>query len=433
MSPTPSVLAVAVIAAIAGTALVPVVAAEPAAHHPRPAALTAQPHPTSPSLARLTLTNGGQTVYDSGQKITWLADGDLAAKEKFNLANINRDGSMDYATAQKWVGGLNTYHNGAGYLGHHTWTLPTTPASDSTCSSRKKNTFGFNCSHSALGSLFYRALALHEPNTAVPIPHNTAGSFTNFQPYLYWSETKAAGHPENVNGYMSFSFNTGYQGSNVSPNSLYVLPMIRGKLPKPVAGTVYDANAGVTWLANANLAASQTFLLNAFGAVNRDGSMNHDTALQFVARMNAAHYLNQTKWQLPPTATSDSGCSVKQTFGFGCTSSPMGALYYKTLKKTKGTPVVAAPNVAVGPFHNVQPYLYWSCEGDTIRSCKGSPAPGFAWSFSFGDGFEGTDVVINDLYVTAYYPDEPVQGAAPAPRRVAPPKCPPGARCRKPL
>ena len=376
------------------------------------AAVAPQPHETAPKLARLTLTNGGLTVYDSAQKITWLADGDLAAKEKFGVANINRDGSMDYATALAWVAALNAYNHGAGYAGHRHWTLPTTPASDSTCSSHKKNTFGFNCSRSAFGALYYKGLALHEPNTAVAIPHNTAGSFSNFQPYLYWSATKSASHPENVNGYMSFSFNTGYQGSNVSPNHLYVLPMIRGKPAKPVAGTVYDANANVTWLANANLAATQTFLLSSFGAVNRDGSMDHDTALLFIARMNTAHYLNQTTWQLPPTAAHDGSCSIKQTFGFGCTGSPMGALYYKTLKKAKGTPVVPTPNVGLGPFHNVQPYLYWTCEGATLSACNGSPEKGFAWSFSFGDGFEGTDVVANDLYVTAYYPDEP----APAPR-----------------
>ena len=36
--------------------------------------------------------------------------------------------------------------------------------------------------------------------------------------------------------------------------------------------------------------------------------------------------------------------------------------------------------------------------------CTGAPAPGFAWSFSFGNGFEGTDLIQNDLYVMVYYP-----------------------------
>jgi uncharacterized protein (TIGR03437 family) len=68
-------------------------------------------------------------------------------------------------------------------------------------------------------------------------------------------------------------------------------------------------------------------------------------------------------------------------------------------------PVVATPNIAVGPFHNIQPYLYWACEAPTIQDgCQtdGSTS-GFEWSFSFGNGFQGTDILANDLYVTAYF------------------------------
>jgi hypothetical protein len=43
------------------------------------------------------------------------------------------------------------------------------------------------------------------------------------------------------------------------------------------------------------------------------------------------------------------------------------------------------------------------------RSCDGSlPASGFSWSFSFGNGFQGTDVKRNDLYVAVYYPIIPL-------------------------
>lgn len=33
------------------------------------------------------------------------------------------------------------------------------------------------------------------------------------------------------------------------------------------------------------------------------------------------------------------------------------------------------------------------------------PADRFEWNFSFGNGFEGTNLVANELYVIAYYPD----------------------------
>ncbi len=84
----------------------------------------------------------------------------------------------------------------------------------------------------------------------------------------------------------------------------------------------------------------------------------------------------------------------------------MGELFYDQLGLSPGMPVVATPNIAVGPFKNIQPYLYWACQAPTIQdACQATdPAPGFEWSFSFGNGFQGTDVLANDLYVTAYFP-----------------------------
>lgn len=88
----------------------------------------------------------------------------------------------------------------------------------------------------------------------------------------------------------------------------------------------------------------------------------------------------------------------------------MGGLYHRLIKQLglqPGEPVVKAPDITVGPFHNIQPYLYWSCAGDNRQvTCGNAPAaPGFEWSFSFGNGFQGTDVVGNTLYVMVYAPD----------------------------
>jgi hypothetical protein len=97
---------------------------------------------------------------------------------------------------------------------------------------------------------------------------------------------------------------------------------------------------------------------------------------------------------------------------------PLGELFYHQLGFAPGTPVVATPDIAVGPFKNIQPYLYWACEGATIQSaCQtDDPATGFEWSFSFGNGFQGTDVLKNDLYVTAYFVGPPSQRARETPR-----------------
>jgi hypothetical protein len=163
----------------------------------------------------------GQMVADPALGVTWLADANLARKDTFNVAGINADGSMDYQTAVNWVAAMNA----ADYLGHHTWVLPATPSYDPGCSSHNTSTFGYGCSQSAMGSLYYTTLGLDEPGTAVPVHGGTAGPFNNFQPYLYWTNTVAA---DAAQGYRTFSFNTGWQGSNVAKHNVYVLPMVPG-------------------------------------------------------------------------------------------------------------------------------------------------------------------------------------------------------------
>ncbi len=188
---------------------------------------------------------GGRTVYDARLKVTWLADANLAAKQSFGVPDINKSGSMNYATAVRWVAAMNASDGGAGYLGHHNWQLPTAPDTDRTCklTGRHGESFGFNCSGSALGSLYYASLGLREPDSAVPSSQNRVGPFQNFQPYLYWSKSPPADPKQ---GFVSFSFSTGFQGANVFRNYLYVLPVIKSKLPgtPPASGSHLQANPG---------------------------------------------------------------------------------------------------------------------------------------------------------------------------------------------
>ena len=367
------------------------------------------------------LSGDGTTVYDIANNVSWLADFNLAATNTFGLpvcngtintkTCVNASGSMSYQAAAAWVAAMNA----ANYLGHSNWQLPATPLTDSNCGFVGPNgaSFGFNCLAGSLGSLYYTALGITAPNTAVPIPNNTASPFGNIQPYLYWSQTGTA-----ALGFGTFSFNSGFQGSNTKPNFLYALPMIAGKISgtPPASGsglevnpggqTVYDPVANVTWLANANLAATNTFGLppckdpgNPKLCVNQDGAMNWDSADQFITNMNSGTgYLGQKNWQLPPV---DPNCT---TF-YNCTNSPLGELFYGQLGLSAGTPAATTPDIPVGPFRHVQPYLYWSCEGATIQdACQAAgPASGFEFSFSFGNGFLGTDILQNEFYVTAYF------------------------------
>jgi hypothetical protein len=372
--------------------------------------------------AQLIPTTDGTMVYDSANGVTWLANANLAATNRFGLAAckgpgpqpcVYPSGLMQFQGATAWI----TAMNAANYLGHNNWQLPTTPISDGGCGKTgpQGNSFGFGCTLSALGSLYYKTLALNAPNTAVPMPLTTVGPFTNFQPYLYWTGSQGAAATD---GNATLSFNSGFQGANTVYNFLYILPMIPGKLAgtpaatggglqvNPGGATVYDPVTNVTWLANANLAGSNTFGLpyctnptTPAVCVNVDGSTTLAGATQFIANMNAASYLGQTKWQLPTIGQS---CT-----GFGCSANddPLTELYYGQLALTQGTPVVSAPNIPVGPFNSIQPYLYWSCSGAKVAApCDAAgPAPNFEWSFSFGNGFLGTDLQGNEFYAWPYF------------------------------
>jgi uncharacterized protein (TIGR03437 family) len=379
----------------------------------------------APASAALALNSDGTLVYDTVNNITWLANANLPASNQFGLPPcngsgsgtkicVNASGSMNYQAAAAWVVAMNA----ANYLGHSDWQLPTTPLIDKTCPKVGPNggSFGFGCTAGALDSL-YNGLGLKAPNTAVAIPGNTVGPFSNVQPYLYWSQTNGG-----QEGNLTFSFATGWQGANTLPNFLYAWPMIPGKITgtPPASGnvlqinadkqTVYDPLTNITWLANANLAASNTLGLPACKdpttpttCVAQDGAMTYDSAVQFIANMNSAAYLGQKNWQL---ASIDQSCP-----GYNCqgTSNPMGNLFYAQLGVSEGASAVVVPNISVGAVHNIQPYLYWTCGGATIQSpcTTDQPAPNFEWSYSLGSGFQGTDLLANNLYVTAYFVGTP--------------------------
>ncbi len=381
----------------------------------------------------------GETVHDDIFKVTWLTDANLAAKETFQVPNINHSGSMDYQTAIAWVKAMNARN----YRGHNNWTLPTSPKVDKGCNSRKDNNFGYNCTLSGLGSLYANSLHYSWPRSVVGISGNRVGPFKNFQPNIYWT-AEAAG--KNKNGFDTFSFNNGFQGSNVDQNYFYALPMVAGPRPCPPAAaggglqlssdgkTVYDPVSCVTWPADANLAASEKFGLalkdsNGVATFSPTGGMTHTSALSWVQQMNVHGYGGHEKWALPPIAKAHCGSASPVA---GCAGNPLGELYYNQLHLSEGQLVTPVPDVKVGAFHNFQPYLYWSCNGDAgqniCSTTKPLPEPNYGWSFNFGDGFQGTDLQTKTLYVMVYYPD------AQTPIHPAPiPRCPPGARCPKPM
>ena len=144
----------------------------------------------------------------------------------------------------------------------------------------------------------------------------------------------------------------------------------------------YDTALDITWLADANLAASNTF-----GAprcnqsypncIDGLGFMNWLTAKTWIAAMNNANYLGVNNWRLPLTLQPDTSCQYQLDAGSqfplqgvgACSGSEMGYLF-----NVEGISGYSRP-----PFTNIVQQSYWS---DT----RYAPDPTRAWVFSMTRG-----------------------------------------------
>lgn len=183
---------------------------------------------------------GGQAIYDTDLNVTWLADANLAATNTFGAPSINPNGSMDWYTAQIWIGGMNA----ANYLGYHDWRLPTS----GTCPG------GYNCTSSEMGHLFYNELGgmLGSPNLAL---------FQNAQHNgPYWSDS--VGNSNFAQDVFAWGFNLfrgGYQDSFLKSSVLVALAVRSGDVPAvpvPAAAWLFGSGLiGLTGIARKHKAA----------------------------------------------------------------------------------------------------------------------------------------------------------------------------------
>ncbi len=189
----------------------------------------------------------------------------------------------------------------------------------------------------------------------------------------------------------------------------------------------YDTVLNITWLADANIAVS-----NSFGVyVDNDGGMTWNRATQypwlldrFVGAVNAAHYLGGNQWRLPTLrqiappppyqfnltwkydGSSDYGSNVgaPSTIYAGSTASEMAHLFYTTLGNTsiydkKGNstgcglgPLGCLTNA--GPFKNIQTALRpYCCTGSSyywahVPGRSWGPRGNKVWVFGFQNGIQ---------------------------------------------
>lgn len=146
---------------------------------------------------------------------------------------------------------------------------------------------------------------------------------------------------------------------------------------------VYDDVLDITWLQDANYA--QTWGYDA------DGLMSWFAAMTLADNLVYGGY---DDWRLPTTKQPDSTCGNQDggiSFGFSCTGSEMGHLYY----------IDGITPTSMSPFINVQNYGYWS-------GTEFSPGGPRAWVLGFGTiaAFQDAEVKGSQLYAWAVRPGD---------------------------
>jgi hypothetical protein len=375
------------------------------------------------------------TVYDANLRVTWLADANFADTPtgrsiltNQGIVGVGATGLMDYPTAVKYVRALNRYRQegcpGSGYLCHDDWQLPVTPSQDQSCVVHQGfdgNSFGPGCRFSAFGSLFYVGLGLPYPTTVASAFSNRVGALKNLHPGLYWTRSSAG-----ETGFQTFSFLSGLSGSNtVKYNHLHVIAVHKGLIPGSAPGdvngarngvipyvsglaagkAVFDVASGQSWLADANLAATEPFGIEGsepVPATRNDnaitlpflapgGGLLFKAAQRWVNALSAARFAGTSDWLLPEIAD-------------------LQALY-KGLQLEPGNRALMAEGHN-GPFSRLQPFSYWACpqslltpnrcDYDKVLNVRDALA--MRCSFNFDSGFQGTSQESKQYYVLVYHP-----------------------------
>jgi hypothetical protein len=134
-------------------------------------------------------------------------------------------------------------------------------------------------------------------------------------------------------------------------------------------GMVYDDVLDVTWLADANYAATQ-FAESGGTLGDADGLMVWGVASAWAYNLEYAGF---TDWRLP---TATVGCPLR-----GCTDSEMAHLFYVDLGGTADQSILTSTDPDMALFTNLQSYGYWT---GTIFS----PITSNAYDFIFDNGWQ---------------------------------------------
>lgn len=142
---------------------------------------------------------------------------------------------------------------------------------------------------------------------------------------------------------------------------------------------VYDTDLDITWVSNANLSNSV---------------MTWSQAMDWASQLELGGH---TDWRLPTTLQPDPTCNdqaATYSFGFNCSGSEMGHLFYAELGGTAGSPIQSSTDPDLALFTNIQGH-YWSATESTHSTVDA------AWDFYFPNGVQGDTIKTEFFYAWA--------------------------------
>lgn len=175
-------------------------------------------------------------------------------------------------------------------------------------------------------------------------------------------------------------------------------------------GLIYDTDLNITWLADAYYARR---------------SYSWSEAVNWAANLSyydSGRNVTFDDWRLPTTLQPDPSCSYQaagadvssmQSYGYECSGSEMGHLFYSALGGVAGRPIGYVHDADYELFHNIQNSVYWS-------ATELAPDSRDAWSFDFSSGAQypanrlGTYwvLVVSDGDIAAAFSAVPIPSAA---------------------
>jgi hypothetical protein len=149
------------------------------------------------------------------------------------------------------------------------------------------------------------------------------------------------------------------------------LPVANATLIDRGGGLIYDDDRNITWLQNAGLGGHKEW-------------SNAMTWAEDLSYYDSVRNVTYDDWRLPTSLNQDGS---DPDWGWDCTGSEMGHLYYTELGNLAGGPLNNT-----GPFFNLLPEQYWS----GTEEPEEPPLDAYAWYFVFDYGQQSNHIKDHD-------------------------------------